>query len=117
MSRRRRAIATILAVLLAWVTAVGTVRVAHPTQSRLLSADGRGDAQTSIAVPRSTLPSFRAPARSVVVPQPELAFLPAPRVQWAMVASSSEIGIAPICARDSHGSASTYDATAPPRLI
>src|SRR6185436_7608675 len=117
MSRRRRPVAAFFAVLLVWLTAVAGVRVARPAEQRLLNGDGNGETLPSIAVPRSTVATMRAPARSIVIPQPDLAFLPAPEATTTVVVVQRPDEIALARVRDVQGTASTYDATAPPRLI
>jgi len=113
MPGRRRPIAVLFATLLVWLTAVSAVRVAHPSESRLLNADGDGAATSSITVPRSAI---RAPSRSLVAPQPDLAFLPSREAIATVVATPRHATVLLVRVRQVHGTASTYDATAPPRL-
>jgi hypothetical protein len=116
MPGRRRPIAAFFATLLVWLTAVTAVRVAHPSETRLLGPEGDGAVTSSIAIPRSAILAIRAPSRSVVAPQPDLALLPARESLVPVVAEPRHATVLLVRVRQVHGTASTYDATAPPRL-
>jgi hypothetical protein len=111
----RRPIAGLFTALLVWLTAISSFRGALPSQTRLLDADGSGIATLSIAIPSAAASVLRPSPRPATPPPLDVAFLPAIQTE-ALVAPRSRRTTVPLASvRLAHGTARTYDATAPPR--
>jgi len=114
MTARRRPLASLFAALLVWLTAVSTVRVAHPDEMRFVGVDEGVSTSLVIAAARAVVSAPRLPSRSSTIPQPDV---PLAEPQVLLLPATPNHRESPLLlarVRRAHGLASTYDAIAPP---